>query len=79
MSIRKIAVAALVATSFVTMPIAAQAAKARHSAVTKVNAVRKGASHDGVDSGTLIIGGLAVAAVIGGIILISDNGSPKSP
>ncbi len=77
MSIRKFAVAALVATSIVSMPIAAQAAKGHRTAVSKVAAVKKGASHLGTE--TIIIGVVAVVAVAGGIALASNNNSAKSP
>jgi len=79
MSIRKIAIAALVATSMASMPVVAQAAKARHAAVAKVAAVKKDASHAGTDTGTLVIAALGTAAVIGGIVAISNNNGPSSP
>ena len=79
MSIRKIAIAALVASSsVVAVPVVAQASKARHTSVAKVIAVRKSASHAG-DAGTLIIGGLGLAAVVGGIVAISGSNNPSSP
>ena len=74
----KKAAAALAATSMVATPVAASAATAfdgarSASAVSKKNGLEGGSSW--------IIAVLAVAAVIGGIILISDNDKdePVSP
>lgn len=92
MSIRNIVIGALVATSVAAVPVAASAAKARHTAVAKVLAVRKSAAHAGPDSGsggsgglggisgtTLAIGAGALGALGLGIGLAASNHSPASP
>jgi hypothetical protein len=77
MNIRKFAIAALVATSMVALPVAAEAGKARSAAVSKTTAVRKDANH--LAGSGLIIALIAAAAVVGGIIAASSSSSPKSP
>ncbi len=78
MNIRNITIAALVASSVVALPVAAEAAKANSAAVTKSTVVRKNASHMVGGSGT-ILAVLAAAGVIAGIALASDSNKAKSP
>ena len=82
MSIRKAAMAALVAGSMVVVPTIAQAASANQTAVSKLSVrsaqVRSGAvvaKKDELAGGSLIIALLAAAAVIGGIVIASGGGN----
>ena len=77
MNIRKFAVVALTAASIVALPVAGQAASAHHASLNKASAIRKNASHLG--SSTIIIGLIAGAAIIGGIIAASNGSNSKSP
>lgn len=88
MSIRKAAMAALVAGSMVVVPTVAQAAQANQTAVSKLSVrsaqVRQGAAVDKkgekLAGGSLILALLAAAAVIGGIIIAADgSNNPTSP
>jgi hypothetical protein len=81
MSIRKAAVATMVAFSMVAMPTVVQAAQANQTAVSKLSVARSGAvtkKQNELAGGSLILVVLAVAAVIAGIVIASDGGS-KSP
>lgn len=87
MSIRKAAMAALVAGSMVVVPTVAQAAQT--SAVSKLSVrstqVRQGATvakgeKQQLAGGSLILALLAAAAVIGGIVIAADgSNNPTSP
>jgi len=87
MSIRKAAMAALVASSMVVVPTVAQAAQANQTAVSKLSVrsaqVRQGAAvtkKSELQGGSLILALLAAAAVIGGIIIAADgSNNPASP
>jgi hypothetical protein len=87
MSIRKAAMAALVAGSMVVVPTIAQAAQANQTAVSKLSVrsaqVRQGATvakKSDLQGGSLILALLAAAAVIGGIVIAADGGNnPTSP
>jgi len=87
MSIRKAAMAALVAGSMVVVPTVAQAAQANQTAVSKLSVrsaqVRQGATvtkKNDLQGGSLILALLAAAAVIGGIIIAADgSNNPTSP
>jgi|CXWL01.1.fsa_nt_gi hypothetical protein len=86
MSIRKAAMAALVAGSMVVVPTVA-AAQANQTAVSKLSVrsaqVRGGATFakkNNLQGGSLIIALVAAAAVIGGIVIAADGGgAPSSP
>jgi len=88
MSIRKAAMAALVAGSMVVVPTVAQAAQANQTAVSKLSVrsaqVRQGAvvakKKNDLQGGSLILALLAAAAVIGGIVIAADgSNNPTSP
>ena len=85
MSIRKAAMAALVAGSMVVVPTVA-VAQANQTAVSKLSvrsAQRQGAAvakKNELQGGSLIIALIAAAAVIGGIVIAADGGgAPASP
>jgi hypothetical protein len=84
MSIRKAAMAAIVATSMVVVPTVAQAAAANQTAVSKLS-VRSapqvsGSKQSELAGGSVIIALLAAAAVIAGIVVAANGSSkPKSP
>ena len=82
MSIRKAAMAALIAGSMVVVPTIAQAAPANQTAVSKLSVrsaqVRSGKTlvkRNELGGGSLIIALLAAAAVIGGIVIAADGGN----
>lgn len=87
MSIRKAAMAALVASSMVVVPTVAQAAQANQTAVSKLSVrsaqLRSGATAGKkaeLQGGSLIIALLAAAGVIAGIVIAADGSNkPKSP
>ncbi len=87
MSIRKAAMAALVAGSMVVVPTVAQAAQANQTAVSKLSVrsapVRQGATvakQNELQGGSIIIALLAAAAVIAGIVIAADgSNNPSSP
>ena len=88
MSIRKAAMAALVAGSMVVVPTVVQAAQANQTAVSKLSVrsaqVRQGAAvakENELQGGSLILALLAAAAaVIGGIVIATGgSNSPSSP
>ncbi len=79
MNLQKYAVAALVATSLIAVPVSVQAEQARGAAVNKSLATSKKASHLGEDSTTYLYAGAAVAAVGVGVWLLTKKKSTKSP
>jgi hypothetical protein len=86
MSIRKAAMAALVAASIVAVPTVAQAASANQVAVSKTASVpvaRQGAEakkKSDLRGGSIIIGLIAAAAIIAGIVIAADgSNNPTSP
>ena len=88
MSIRKAAMATMVAASMVGAPTIAYAAQANQTAVSKLSVrsapvARQGAAVRGesdLRGGSLIIALLAAAAVIAAIVIAADgNNNPNSP
>lgn len=88
MSIRKAAMATLVAASMVAVPTIAQAAQANQTAVSKLSVrsapvARQGAAvknENDLRGGSIIIALLAAAAVIAAIVIAADGGNdPASP
>jgi hypothetical protein len=87
MSIRKAAMASIVAASMVAMPAVAQTASANQTAASKAVAsapvARKGAKttkQSDLRGGSIILALLAAGAVIAGIVIAADGGnSPTSP
>jgi uncharacterized Zn-binding protein involved in type VI secretion len=88
MSIRKAAMAALVAASMVVVPTVAQAAQANQTAAGKLSVAsapvaRQGAKvtkKNDLRGGSVIIALLAAAAIIAGIVIAADgDNSPSSP
>jgi uncharacterized Zn-binding protein involved in type VI secretion len=88
MSIRKAAMAALVAGSMVAVPAVAQAQTANQTAVSKLSVAsapvaRQGAKvakKNDLRGGSVIIALLAAAAVIAGIVIAADgSNNPSSP
>lgn len=84
MSIRKAAMATLVAASMVGAPTVAYAAQASTAATGSAQLVREGASVEGeseLRGGSIIIAILAAAAVIAAIIIAAggNNDNPASP
>lgn len=82
MSIRKAAMAALVAGSMVVVPTIAQAASANQTAVSKLSVrsgqIRSGAivaKKNSLGGSSLIIALLAAAAVVGGIVVAASSGN----
>lgn len=87
MSIRKAAMASLVAASMVVIPTVAQAASANQTAVSKGSVAaapaRKGAKtnkQSDLRGGSIILALLAAGAVIAGIVIAADgSNNPTSP
>jgi hypothetical protein len=84
MSIRKAAMAALVAASMVAVPTIAQAAEPVAQKLSVTKNVRQGAAKvarkNDLAGGSVIIAVLAAAAVIAGIVIAADgNDAPASP
>ena len=83
MSIRKAAMATIVAASMVVMPAVVQAAQAKQTAVSTLSVARQGAKvskSNELAGGSLIIALLAAAAIVAGIVIAADGSSkPKSP
>jgi hypothetical protein len=71
MNLLKKAAISLAATSMVVAPVAASAAPVAAAAVSSVD------SQSELEGSSWIIGLLALAAVIGGIVLLSDNKDDK--
>jgi hypothetical protein len=83
MSIRKAAMATIVAVSMVVVPTIAQAAQAHQTAVSKLSVARAGAKtskENDLRGGSIILALLAAAAVIAGIVIAADGSNkPSSP
>jgi hypothetical protein len=83
MSIRKAAMATVVAFSMVAVPTVVQAAQANQAAVSKLSVARVGAAtkkQSNLEGGSVIIALLAAAAVVAGIVIAADgSNSPSSP
>ena len=88
MNLRKIVTAGVAAMSLVAVPVVAQAATAKTTAVSKLSvraapAVRQGArvsQASKLEGGTSVIALLAAAAVVAGIVIAADGGNDaKSP
>jgi hypothetical protein len=82
MSIRKAAMAMLIASSMIAVPTIAQAAPATQTGVSKLSVrsaqVRSGKAvvkKNDLGGGSLIIALVAAAAVIGGIVIAADGGN----
>jgi hypothetical protein len=87
MSIRKAAMASVVAASMVAMPAVAQTASANQTAVSKLS-VAAPVAHKGAKTtkqsdlrgGSIILALLAAGAVIAGIVIAADgSNNPTSP
>lgn len=82
MSIRKAAMAVIVAVSMVAVPTVAQAAQAR-TAASQHSVARSGAKvakESDLRGGSIILALLAAAAVIAGIVIAADGSNkPSSP
>jgi hypothetical protein len=86
MSIRKAAMAAMAAASIVVVPAVAQAAPTNQVGVSKAASApvaRQGASvkkKSDLRGGSIIIGLIAAAAIIAGIVIAADgSNNPTSP